>query len=248
MDGHDATLKRIPKKSSLVEDVINVLSNFILEGLIEGTTHTGDRLPSERELSEKLGVGRSTLREAIKVLTMLGLLEVRTGQGTFVTDGASDFYSAPLAWGLIIGEKSITELIEARSLLDCEAAYFAALRATREELQELEQAFTGMQSAARDNDPVRFTEFDVKFHMVIAQSAHNAVIYQTIRTIRKLLELWIQKVLVDTESLSATLAEHEKVYQCVMDGDADGAKEAMHHHVVRAAERLTRVLKTKPSV
>jgi len=112
----DITLKPISQKTSIVEDVIQELSNYILEGIMRGSIKKGDRIPSERELSEKLGVGRSTLREAIKVLIMLGLLEVRNGQGTFITEGTSDFYAAPLAWGIIMGDKSIAELVEARLL------------------------------------------------------------------------------------------------------------------------------------
>ena len=72
----DIVLKPILKKTSIVEDVIKEISNNILDGIIQGTIKIGDRIPSERELSEKLGIGRSTLREAIKVLAMMGLLSL----------------------------------------------------------------------------------------------------------------------------------------------------------------------------
>ncbi len=242
MKSENSGLRPIPKKISLVEDVIREISNYILEGILQGTIQTGSKIPPERELSESLGVGRSTLREAVKVLAMLGLLEVRPGQGTFVADGSSDFYAAPLAWGLLIGERSITELVEVRSLLDCEAASLAAQRATKEELENLGQDYERMRQAMIDGDPIQFAEADVRFHMSVALGAHNTVIFQTMRTIRRLLELWISKVLVDLESLSVTLDEHRQVYERICDGDANGAKEAMRRHVQAAADRLSGVL------
>lgn len=242
MSEQDSRLAPVPKKSSLVEDVIQVLSQYILDGLIDGSIGAGDRLPSERELAERLQVGRSTLREATKVLIILGLLEVRVGQGTFIADGSSDFYAAPLAWGLIIGEQSISELIEARSLLDCEAAYLAAQRATEDELQDIRDAYSAMRIASESNELMLVTEADVRFHMAIAVAAHNTVIYQTIRTIRRLLEIWIRKVLVDRDAVKVTLAEHEKVYECLMARDPVGAQNAMRAHVEEAAKRLNNIL------
>lgn len=241
MSSRDIALSPIPKKPSLVEDVIQALSNFILEGMIEGRLKLGDRLPSEREISDLLHVGRSTLREAMKVLTILGLLEVRTGQGTFITDGASDFYAAPLAWSLIIGEQSTTELIEARALLECEAASLAAVRATPDEREQLERAFIGMQSATERGDVQRFIDEDVRFHITLAKAAHNAVIFQTIKTIRRLLELWIQKVLVSAESLVETVEEHRAVFDAINLRDAQRAKAAMHRHIGAATERLEKI-------
>jgi len=245
MNSRDIALSPIPKKPSLVEDVIQELSNFILEGMIEGKLKLGDRLPSEREISDLLHVGRSTLREAMKVLTILGLLEARTGQGTFITDGSSDFYAAPLAWGLIIGEQSIAELIEARALLECEAASLAAVRATPEEREQLKQAFIDMQSAKERGDVQRFIDEDVRFHITLAKAAHNAVIFQTIKTIRRLLELWIQKVLVSAESLAETVEEHRTVVDAIRLHDAEQAKFAMQRHIGSATERLKNVTEWK---
>jgi GntR family transcriptional repressor for pyruvate dehydrogenase complex len=234
----DISLKSISKKTSIVEDVIQELSNYILEGIMRGSIKKGDRIPSERELSESLGVGRSTLREAIKVLIMLGLLEVRNGQGTYITEGTSDFYAAPLAWGIIIGDKSIAELVEARLLLDCEAAFLATTRANDVELREIETALLDMKEACENENIQKFIDGDVRFHMAIAKAAHNAVIFQTVKAIRKLLELWIEKVLIDMDTVRATLSEHDAVYKCILSKDAEGARERIRYHVNSAITRL----------
>lgn len=243
MPSEPSNLKPIPKKASLVEDVIREISNYILEGILEGTITTGAKMPSERELSETLGVGRSTLREAVKVLTMLGLLEVKPGQGTFITDGSSDFYAAPLAWGLLIGERSIGEIVEVRSLLDCEAARLAALRATPDEVDMVRSHYEEMVAAHETCDAEAFADADVRFHLAVARAAHNAVILQTMRTIRRLLELWISKVLTNSESLAVTLDEHRSVYESIRDKKPEGSQEAMYRHVQAAADRLGTVLR-----
>jgi GntR family transcriptional repressor for pyruvate dehydrogenase complex len=235
------SLKPIRRNVSLVENVAQEISNYILEGLLAGKLKKGDQLPSERELSESLGIGRSTLREAIKVLTMLGLLEIRSGQGTFITSGTTDFYAAPLAWGLIIGEKSVAELVEARLLIDSEAAYLAAMRANGEEIHEIETAFRNMEIAYKNGDTEKFTEEDVNFHMALAKAAHNAVFFQVTIAIRKLLEIWIEKVLVDVDSVHETLKEHEVIYKCILERDAEGAREGVRHHIHCATARLIQV-------
>lgn len=206
-----------------------------------GKINKGDQLPSERVLSESLGVGRSTLREAIKVLIMLGLLEVKSGQGTFITNGTTDFYAAPLAWGLIIGEKSVAELVEARLLLDNETAYLAAKRATDEELHAIEVAFLNMDKACESCDREKFVEEDVNFHMAIAKAAHNAVLLQVTKSIRRLLKIWIEKVLIDADSLRVTQQEHEVVYRCILKKDAEGAREGIRQHINGATSRLTQI-------
>lgn len=235
-------LNPIVKKSSIVEDVISELSNYILSGVIEGNMKTGDRLLSERELAEALGVGRSTLREAMKVLTILGLLEVKPGQGTYITDGASDFYAAPLAWGLIIGENSINELVEARSLLEGEAAALASIRASEDELQNMSNIYHKMEQAMVNKDPQAYLESDVEFHMWIAKCAHNSVITKLLSTIRNLLKLWIKKVLTDVQNIEKSFEEHSRIYHRLSERAAEEAKQAMLLHIESAARMLDQEL------
>jgi GntR family transcriptional repressor for pyruvate dehydrogenase complex len=222
--------------------VIKELSTYITRGILEGNIKVGDQLASERDLSEMLSVGRSTLREATKVLTMMGLLEVRTGQGTFITNGHSDFYAAPLSWGLIIGEKSTKELFEARSLLDCEAAYYAAQRITDDELERLSGFFQEMQNARAKLDIEKLMAADVSFHMMIAEAAHNNVIFQMLKTIRNLLEVWIRYVFIDEKSMEDTTQEHERIFNSIVNKDPAGARDSMRYHISAGYERLQKVL------
>lgn len=235
------SLKPISQRPSIVEDVIREICDYILGGVMKGTLHKGDKIPSERELSEQLSIGRSTLREAIKVLVMLGLLVIRKGQGTFISDGNNGFYTAPLEWGLIIGYKSISELIEVRGIVDCEAAFLASQRADEEDIQRISKTFSDMQAALRNCDIKSFMVNDVEFHMDIARATKNTAIFQMVKTIRRLLEIWIEQVLVDEDSLKITYAEHAKIYTGILSGDAEGARLAMREHISAASMRLKKV-------
>ncbi|SFE68769.1 FadR/GntR family transcriptional regulator [Succiniclasticum ruminis] len=235
------TLKPISQKKSIVNDVIQELCNYILGGVMDGTIHKGDKIPSERELSEQLGIGRSTLREAIKVLVMLGLLEIRQGQGTYISEGNDGFYTAPLSWGLIIGFKSVSEIAEIRVILESEAARLATQRGGNQDMKQLDKIIANMHDAVEGNDVKAFTVADVEFHMTIVQATGNAAIVQMLKTIRRLLEIWIEKVLVDKSSMLITLKEHEAVYEHMRLGDAEGACEAMRKHISAAGMRLKKV-------
>src|SRR5580692_8947677 len=102
--------------------------------LIRGIWGEGEKIPAERELCNKLGVGRASLREALKALEIMGLIETRLGDGTYVCK-RSDFFSRPLLWAIASGsEADVRELIEARVLIEVELAGLAADRATREQI------------------------------------------------------------------------------------------------------------------
>lgn len=235
------SLGPISKKNNVVDDVIQELCNYILGGIMSGTFKKGDKIPSERELSELLNVGRSTIRESIKVLIMLGLLTIKPGQGTYIADGSDGFYSAPLSWGLIIGYKSIEEIIEVRILLESEAARLATIRCGSESMKTINEIIANMHRHLNNDDVKAFSAEDVKLHLTIAEAADNSAIYQMINTIRKLLEVWINRVLIDRDSMKITLQEHEAVYNCMRLGDANGAYEAMRKHIKAACMRLKKV-------
>lgn len=236
-------IKPVAKSISVVDNVIQNLCDYILGGLMNGSIKQGDKIPSERELSEQLNIGRSTLREAIKVLVMLGLLEIRKGQGTYISDGNSGFYTEPLAWGLIIGYKSIEEIIEMRVILESEAARLATQKGDKKDMEAMAHSIKNMTLALVNHDPEAFISADVSLHMVIAEAAHNSAIIQMIKTIRRLLKIWIEKVIVDDHSMEITIKEHEDIYKSIMLGDSEGAYLAMRKHIEAASNRLKKVSK-----
>ncbi len=104
------------------------ISRQLLDYLLSGRVQPGDRLPPERKLAEALGVGRSVLREALKSLTLLGLLEVRPGDGTYVKRIDAEVLPQSIEWGLVLGARHVPDLLEARCHLDVILAGLASLR------------------------------------------------------------------------------------------------------------------------
>ncbi|MCF8565148.1 FadR family transcriptional regulator [Alicyclobacillus tolerans] len=238
----ETQLTRINRHKKLVDEVVTSLSTYILEGLIDGTLHGGDKMPNERELSEILGIGRSTLREAVQVLSILNLLDVRPGQGTFIADEHSEFNAAPFSWGLILRKNSFTELIESRIFLEQECVRLASLRATEQEYAKLERAYREMEQALENEDTGQLVSADVEFHLVIAHSAHNSVLYEMLRTIRTLMQIWISKAMEDSRSLKPTISEHKLIFEAMLNRNGELAARYMGSHIQSASERLMGVL------
>src|SRR3984885_2314622 len=133
--------------------------------LIRGTWSEGDKIPAERELCLKLGVGRASLREALKALEIMGMIETRLGDGTYVCK-RSDFFSRPLLWAIASSsEADARELIEARTLIEVELAGLAAERATPENLKQITAQLDRMIKAKKN--PQEFVQADVNFHLAI---------------------------------------------------------------------------------
>ncbi|MBT5195288.1 MAG: FadR family transcriptional regulator [Rhodospirillaceae bacterium] len=210
-----------------------------------GTLKPGDRLPSERDLCKRFGVGRTSVREALKPLIAMGLLEGRVGSGTFVAAESGQFQK-PLQWGLLGDLQSQDDLVETRHMLETNAAFWAALRAEPENLAAIEATLQGM--AANLTNPDEFQEFDANFHFEIARAAQNKMLYRLINVIRGQIQTWIGERLTlapdQAQSFAHTsLAQHRQIFAAIQAGDSDAARAAMDHHIQTATADLRRITK-----
>ena len=146
------------KKESVVQSVINRLT----EGMRSGELKPGDRIPPEPELAETLGVARSSVREAIKILTYLGVLESKRSEGTFVCSGYSESMIDPMVYGIILNQDSFENLMELREMTEVGMIRLAMEHHDEHELAELEGILEDMRTAAADpSDPAgKFFEID----------------------------------------------------------------------------------------
>lgn len=216
------------------------LGRRLLAYLMSGAVKPGDRIPSERQLAEQLGVGRSVVREALKSLTLLGLLEVRQGDGTFLRAGTSDLLPQAIEWGLMLGEKRTLDLVEARFYLEPILAGLAAERRTEDALEDLRQHLATMAGAG--DDAKRFVAADVAFHIGIAQAAQNSALSDMLTSVRSLLQVWIARVIDSASDFGPSYLEHVPVLEAVERGDPEAARDAMREHMVNANGRLIQTL------
>lgn len=204
--------------------------------LFSGEVTPGDRLPSERSLAESFGVGRSAVREALKSLSLIGLVDVRQGDGTYLKKPDSELLPRVIEWGLLLGERRVIDLIEARKVVEVACARFAAERRDDDDIADLKQLLEEMAEA--EGDVEAFVEADISFHLRIAQSAKSTVLSDMLSGIQALLRVWIRRVIEAAGESGSSHMEHIPVLDAVIAGDGDAASDAMSLHMEMAGNRL----------
>lgn len=203
-----------------------------ITGLIEdGVFPAGTRLPGERELAERFGVSRVTIREAEIALQAVGRIEIKTGSGVYVCEQQPEDHSN-------LPDVSAFELTEARLLFESEAAALAARNISDEGLQKLEALIDQMASP----DDAVSTEADQKFHVMIARASGNAAIEHTIETLWRMRED-LPKVKATYDAVCETDAtyrakEHQDICDALLARDPDAARMAMREHFQRLIEAM----------
>lgn len=223
-----------------IETVVKLVSDYLSENILYGRLRPGDKLPPERELAKLFHIKRPVLRDAVKVLTVLGMLDVRVGDGTYISCTTTDFYMIPLSWNLLLGPKSGTEVIELRFLLDGEAAYLAAKNASAEDLLEVNRVFLQMQAALDALDLQKYLDLDIDFHLAIAQAAKNQVILNMLPTVHRMMRSFSAGGMVFQNDILHTHNGHLKILNAILDRDADLARRALDEHRDEALERYQR--------
>lgn len=207
------------------------------DGLLSGRYAAGDRLPNERELGELMGVGRSTVREALRTLELQGLVEVRPGRsgGIFVAEPSGRNVGEALETLLRFRPPSRGELLEFRVSFEGETAWWAARRATPEEVERLLALAAAVSAAAADGAWERLAEHDVAFHETVADAARNQVRVAVMQAINHPLREAVQAmgVTADAGMMGAVADDLQAIAAAIRDGDADAARDRMREHVER---------------
>src|SRR5580704_429541 len=201
--------------------------------LIRGVWSEGEKIPAERELCQTLGVGRASLREALKALEIMGMIETRLGDGTYVCK-RTDFFSRPLLWAIASSsEADARELIEARTLIEVELAGLAAERATPENLKQIAEQLRHMEKAKRN--PQEFVQADVNFHLAIGQASSSGVLMNALHLIRNLLQQWILTAVAVKGVPEKACEQHKRVLQAIEKQDGAAARKEMRNHLLDMA-------------
>ena len=195
----------------------------------------GSKLPNENVLSEELGVSRTTLREAVRILSTEGVLEIRRGRGTFVRE---DFkISRPEEMSSLNKARvKARDLYEMRLIFEPEAAYYAALRATEEEIQRI--LALGAEIERRIRQRKDRTEVEQSFHKSIAKATHNEFMNQLMPVIYEGINKGVRLSEFHEEAVQATLTDHKILMDFLKERNGEGARNAMRIHILHAMEQL----------
>jgi GntR family transcriptional regulator, transcriptional repressor for pyruvate dehydrogenase complex len=188
----------------------------------------GMRLPPERELAAQFGVSRTSLRDALRRLELLGYLDARQGDGTYVRVPDGDTLSQPFRSLVNSLPQNATDLLEFRTLIEPEVAALAATRLTGEGRAAL-LASLKRQQRLPDQSP-RLSREDALFHNMLAEMAGNTIVLRVLETLRDLLHD-IRTVSLPAAGAERTVSEHERIIQAVLAQDRDGARQAMRAHL-----------------
>ncbi len=210
----------------------------IRERIVSGAWAPGDRLPRESDLAAELGLSRNSLREAVRALSLMRVLEVRQGDGTYVSSLRPDQLLESTRFVThLLGDEGVLELFEVRRLLEPAAAALAAVRMDGEARHQLRRELDRMLEAQTVEELV---EADVAFHAVVAEAAGNSVLTSLLgslstRTMRA--RIWRGRV--DAQALPSTREEHIRLYEAIAAHDADLARATATVHVA-SGERWLR--------
>lgn len=222
-------LSAIPR-ANLTEEILKRIISLIND------LRPGDKLPTERELIATFRVGRSSIREALKILSAIGVVRIVSGAGTFVGNGNLSLLAKPLSLQLLKGGRGTAELIEARRVLEIELAGLAAERATAEEIGAIEDGLVEMKAGQEDIE--RYVDSEIQFHLAIARAAHNHVLLDLLQTLQYIIRRWMVQSIEEFEGKPSSIDEHVPICDAIKAHDPARARTAMNEHLEKAGWRL----------
>lgn len=229
MAGQTSLTTRAPQSGPIS---ISTVAVVIEERLISGEYSPGERLPSERELAGQFGVGRSAIREVLRGLQEKGLIDSQPGRGTFAREVRLTDAHGSVELAIRRGGVTARELVQARTVLECEAAALAAEHRTDEQVDEMRMILSAFNSAP---DTGAGAALDLAFHEAIVVASGNQVLQIMFGSIRNLTLGVVLRSLTDRNVRNAGVPIHEQVLNAVSDQDPEAARRAMASHM-KAAE------------
>jgi GntR family transcriptional repressor for pyruvate dehydrogenase complex len=229
------SMLRVVEKKRAYEDIVQQVIALIGEGKLK----RGDQLPSERDLTEIFKVSRTTVREAIRTLESMKLLQCRQGTGTYILASNEEDLIQPLAAALFNAKDDIRDIFYIRKIIEPHVAQLAAENATPQDIEKMEKILRMQGECIERGENI--IETDSAFHSLVAGAAKNRVMERLILALVDLLKRSREEYLTEDESkgrAKRSLAGHQQVLSAVRNGDSEDAKNAMLKHL-EDIERIT---------
>jgi GntR family transcriptional repressor for pyruvate dehydrogenase complex len=211
----------------------DVVAGRLLELVTSQTLVAGDPFPVEREIATAYTVGRSTVREALRILESQGVITGTAGGSFTVSEAGRPLHRSLRLVMALDGEPSIADLFELRRILDCAAAELAAHRRQPQDLGQMQGAIDAMASSLEDNDAQRFIDSDLRFHIAMADATRNSLVSHTLDAIRNVLRDALLEIFRIPDSAERAIQEHRAILAAIESGDGTEARIAARIHLDR---------------
>ena len=218
------------------------ISDFVIEDIIEMIKTVqfapGERVPSEKCLSVEFDISRASTREALQKLEVLGLIDIKHGKGSFVSDSP---YLKPIqeivASKLLTADVGVKELLETRLYIEQGTVKLASINVSESELNELEKVVGEMDKAVEGNDVESFSELDMKFHLLIGRISGNTLMRRMLRTIRDIMREQQERINRVDGVMSVSQEHHERILEAIEKKDVESAQRSMADHLVTIKQK-----------
>lgn len=214
-------------------NITTSIVNQVVDLIASGEYRPGQRLPSERELMETLGVGRSSIREAFQAMAIMGLIDIRPGQGTFVRDITTDVIIRRNIFAPLLTPEATGELMEARVAFEPTITALAAERRTAEELKAMDDVLAQCDRALETGEPI--FNLSASFHLLVAQASHNTVFIRFMETLFALMAARGARIEEHIDFKRWEVASHRELRDAIEQRDGEAARELMEKHIVESS-------------
>lgn len=213
-----------------VQLIINKFKDLLLNGVFS----PGSRLPPELELAKKLGVSRTPVREAMKVLQAVGVLEIKRGNGTYIAESITPNTIQPLIFNLVLKRGTPSELSELRLLFEESYIKLAARKRTEQDLRSLQDSLARMQALLLQerHDPELVTQEDLQFHYLLLHSTHNELVYEIGKVIMDLFAVTILTSHEKREVSQLAFENHRHIFECIDKRDVGNVESIVHESLL----------------
>ena len=216
--------KNLGTGSSIPEKVIDEIRGALLRGDLK----PGDRLPTETQLASNFSVSRIVVREAMKMLSAIGVVEIKRGNGTYIAKDISASMIDPFIFGLIVGKKTPEELLDLREMLEIGILEIVLKRATKDDMEKMEEAVKLLEEDSKraEKDSEILNEHNLAFHYAFAQATHNPMIVKIAEALWKMFAFTIKRsTLKKTEE---TVQHHKMILEALKEKNSEKARVAIH--------------------
>jgi len=222
--------------------VARTVVDHVLDLIRTGMLRAGDRLPSERKLIEILDISRPSLREALRALSFLGVVETRHGSGAYVTNLEAQTLLAPLDFFLALSESNLTDTFDSRRLIEFEIVRKSARNATTDDIDDLRAMLIAHKQVLKD--PVAFRILDSRFHARLSTIAGNAVLERVAHSLYNMGLDIRRQATEDVSLIRRSLDEHTAIVEGIEAHDPEQAVASMSVHLDHIETSTRRVIQT----